>query len=451
MLLSKINMLVKALIVSVLIHNIFYSVAFTQDSGTGFDDATDTGIEIGSDAGIKHFTEKMIAPIPGNENLNRRREAFVENTLKRARDAFNNNKGSTIKDIEDQFYDLNKLTKSVGEHIKNSLSDGAKALLSSHEDHDYLQCMYCGKTFKLSGGASSKLGTIVKADRHEYQCMLAEKERLEKLEAMEESKGHIIVYSRVFEIDSKIKYQEDLLRREQGYIDEARANEHIERETKKQIRKMAWVNSNRAVEKRVEWAESVAEAEQIANSQLTEEDVWITAADKAKMMAIDEWITAVDKAKMMAISRLKEKQEKEKRKRKEREEREERNERRRLRDRLVNRLLSESKGQLTDIVVDTYWPKITVWDHGAEDGDRIEILVNGEISESNIEIFHEPQTFLLELSHGKNILTIKALNEGSLSPNTASIKISSVIRGRGKQQWELNQGTNNSFQIKVEI
>ncbi len=68
--------------------------------------------------------------------------------------------------------------------------------------------------------------------------------------------------------------------------------------------------------------------------------------------------------------------------------------------------------------------KFTIWDQGKVDGDKISIILDGKYILENYSITSEIKTMELTLSE-KEISTIKiiALNEGSLPPNTAAIKI----------------------------
>jgi hypothetical protein len=108
-----------------------------------------------------------------------------------------------------------------------------------------------------------------------------------------------------------------------------------------------------------------------------------------------------------------------------------------------------SKSGLSNVIVTTLKPDITIWDHGIEDGDRVTILVNGKPFIENLTILHLPKSFSLELGEGDNIITVRALNEGYVSPNTASIKISSVTQGKAEQVWDLDQNENGEFKITV--
>jgi len=69
--------------------------------------------------------------------------------------------------------------------------------------------------------------------------------------------------------------------------------------------------------------------------------------------------------------------------------------------------------------------KITleVWDHGDEDGDRIDIILNGTTVRSNMELTSARQYVEIILSQGNNTVDIKALNQGTAGDNTAAFTV----------------------------
>jgi hypothetical protein len=80
---------------------------------------------------------------------------------------------------------------------------------------------------------------------------------------------------------------------------------------------------------------------------------------------------------------------------------------------------------------------ITLWDHASEDGDFIEVRVNGSMQVAKFQIMHLPKTFPLLLTSGMNQIDIYAHNEGSGSPNTCSSEISHVVEGETLMRWGL--------------
>lgn len=83
---------------------------------------------------------------------------------------------------------------------------------------------------------------------------------------------------------------------------------------------------------------------------------------------------------------------------------------------------------------------IEYWDHGQEDGDRVEIQVNGIPKIPNIHLKNKHNNNQIKLGVGINKISIKALNEGTSSPNTAAFVIKS---DRGEyfieKEWNLTE------------
>ena len=114
--------------------------------------------------------------------------------------------------------------------------------------------------------------------------------------------------------------------------------------------------------------------------------------------------------------------------------------------------VEESIGGLSDVVVSTTGIVITVTDSGAlVDGDTVDILLNGEAVISGHVLLGPPGTQIpLELSAVTNTLEIYAVNEGSTSPNTATLLISDVVSGEEEQEWHLLEGETGSLEVGVE-
>lgn len=111
------------------------------------------------------------------------------------------------------------------------------------------------------------------------------------------------------------------------------------------------------------------------------------------------------------------------------------------------------KRGLSNVTVNSRNITISVWDYGKIDGDIINILVNGRVISggNRVTLAAKPKVFKLTLNPGKNNITIYAVNEGSDPPNTASLKISNVVQGKGQQQYSINQKTSTSFGATVVI
>lgn len=69
--------------------------------------------------------------------------------------------------------------------------------------------------------------------------------------------------------------------------------------------------------------------------------------------------------------------------------------------------------------------KITIAcrDHMMFDGDRVQILLNGEILAENVLLETQFKTFTISLKEGFNKIEFVALNQGSAGPNTAELKV----------------------------
>jgi hypothetical protein len=105
---------------------------------------------------------------------------------------------------------------------------------------------------------------------------------------------------------------------------------------------------------------------------------------------------------------------------------------------------------LTDVTVDASTVTVEVWDHEAEDGDIINILLNGTVVVSNLTISHAHQSFQLNLFGGRNTIEIQAVNAGTSPPNTASVSISNVTRGQPTQVYTLDQDKAGAFNIHLQ-
>lgn len=67
--------------------------------------------------------------------------------------------------------------------------------------------------------------------------------------------------------------------------------------------------------------------------------------------------------------------------------------------------------------------RIQCRDHEYVDGDRIKLLLNGEVLISKITLTSSYYTIDVKLKDGHNTIEFEALNEGSSSPNTAQLEV----------------------------
>jgi len=102
---------------------------------------------------------------------------------------------------------------------------------------------------------------------------------------------------------------------------------------------------------------------------------------------------------------------------------------------------------LTDVTVDRRDVTITVWDHGAEDGDIITIYLNGKVLKSKLLLTNKKQSFQVKLTGGQNRFEVEAVNEGSSPPNTATVEISNVTKGKPSQVYERKTGQRTSMNL----
>ena len=104
---------------------------------------------------------------------------------------------------------------------------------------------------------------------------------------------------------------------------------------------------------------------------------------------------------------------------------------------------------LTDITVDSDTVTIEFWDHRSEDGDIIDILLNGRPLKSNILLKNAHQSFPIQLKPGKNVFGVRAVNEGTSPPNTATVKFSNVTSGKDVQVYSIKTGNRTDMNINV--
>lgn len=67
--------------------------------------------------------------------------------------------------------------------------------------------------------------------------------------------------------------------------------------------------------------------------------------------------------------------------------------------------------------------KVTIWDAGKLDGDKISIFYNGKNIINNHAIQKNKKVITLQLKKGENLLKFRADNVGQIAPNTAKIEI----------------------------
>lgn len=88
---------------------------------------------------------------------------------------------------------------------------------------------------------------------------------------------------------------------------------------------------------------------------------------------------------------------------------------------------------LVNVTVSQREVDLILRDNQSVDGDRITILVNGEVVKEDLTMNGTGTTVPITLKSGPNTVEVLALNEGSSSPNTVEVSISDVVSGPSLQ------------------
>ena len=103
---------------------------------------------------------------------------------------------------------------------------------------------------------------------------------------------------------------------------------------------------------------------------------------------------------------------------------------------------------LGDVKTGSKFVGVVCRDHEFVDGDRVRILVNGQVADPNILLTGAFKGVNLELEKGFNRLEFEALNQGSTGPNTAQVD---VYDDTGKliysNKWLLSTGSKATLII----
>ena len=67
--------------------------------------------------------------------------------------------------------------------------------------------------------------------------------------------------------------------------------------------------------------------------------------------------------------------------------------------------------------------KLFIWDANMEDGDKIQLTINGNIILDNFETTNKRKKIKYKLLEGENTIEIKATNSGTSPPNTSRIEL----------------------------
>ena len=106
----------------------------------------------------------------------------------------------------------------------------------------------------------------------------------------------------------------------------------------------------------------------------------------------------------------------------------------------------QEKG-MDDITVSKKIITVTFWDHGKEDGDMIDILINGKVAFPGITLKTAHQSRTITMNASVIVVGFKALNVGSIAPNTATVTFSSVTAGKETQQYTLTKDQEANMNV----
>lgn len=96
---------------------------------------------------------------------------------------------------------------------------------------------------------------------------------------------------------------------------------------------------------------------------------------------------------------------------------------------------------LGNVVTQGKFVEVYCRDHEYVDGDKVQIIVNGELVARSVSLHAGFQPVLVTLQEGFNSIEFVALNQGSSGPNTAELR---VLSEKGEQlavkEWNLLTG-----------
>ena len=107
------------------------------------------------------------------------------------------------------------------------------------------------------------------------------------------------------------------------------------------------------------------------------------------------------------------------------------------------------KKGLKNVTVDRHQVIVRMWDHAKEDGDIVDLYLNGQYLR-RMNLTNAGTNVTLNLARGNHRFEVRALNEGTDKPNTASISISGVVQGQPQQSWSMKTGQQTEMVITVQ-
>ena len=102
---------------------------------------------------------------------------------------------------------------------------------------------------------------------------------------------------------------------------------------------------------------------------------------------------------------------------------------------------------LTNVTVSKRTITVTFWDHGTEDGDIINILLNGQVIQGGITLTKAPRSINITINDSNAVFGVQAVNEGKYPPNTASVRFSDVTTGKPVQVYSIKSGQKADMSI----
>ena len=104
---------------------------------------------------------------------------------------------------------------------------------------------------------------------------------------------------------------------------------------------------------------------------------------------------------------------------------------------------------LKNITVNRHQVIVKMWDHAKQDGDIVDLYLNGKYLR-RISLTNKGSSITLNLANGNHRFQVRALNEGTDKPNTASISVTGVVKGQPRQSWSLKTGQTTGMMITVQ-
>ncbi len=87
-------------------------------------------------------------------------------------------------------------------------------------------------------------------------------------------------------------------------------------------------------------------------------------------------------------------------------------------------------------------------DHGKVDGDSAKIMLGKEVLDEELSLQSAYRDYVVKLKPGANYIIVEALNEGSISPNTANVRVNPCHDGKARVfLWEMYEGERRNISI----